>query len=134
MPNGYYGSHEEWDRMEAPLKLIEKDLLRFSQDHSLQYSENYHNWPERSLKWESDGMNKLIQIYLADEKTMTFNLWLCASQDRGFKRFWKRTFLKNNVPFSEIQNELSSLLKKAFDEVNTWKSENLEFATELEKL
>jgi hypothetical protein len=125
MPNGYHGSLKEWDRMEAPLKLIEKDVLQFSRDHSLQYSENYHAWPERSLEWESDGMKKLIQIFLADENTLTFNLWLSAYQDRGSRRYSKDIYLKHSVPISEIQNELSSLLQKAFDEVNTWKSEDL---------
>ncbi len=94
---------------------------------------NYFGWPERSLSW-GKNIRKLIQIYYEDEKKAIFDFWICSSQDRGLKRYWKNTFLKKGVPFSEIKRNIHDLLEKGFNELESWKEEDLEFAREIKKI
>lgn len=96
MPNGHYGTEEEWKRLEAPLREIDAALELFARRHNTALSRNYHNWPERSLRWGADP-ERLIQIYLENEQRLTWNLWLCASQDRDGQRFWRQQSLRHNV-------------------------------------
>jgi hypothetical protein len=92
MPNGFQGSEAQWHRMEAPLIQVDPVLERFAASHKLSLSKNYHGHPERALRWNT-AVECLIQLYLEDADRLTFNLWLCASQDRGAERFWRREFL-----------------------------------------
>jgi hypothetical protein len=124
MPNGFCGKPEEWERIEKPLRKIDPELESYAKANNLQLSKNYHNWPERSLEW-GNRIKKLIQIYLENEKTMTFNLWLCASEDREKRRFWKSIFLKKSVDFSEISDNLIELLNEGRKILNSIKSEDL---------
>jgi hypothetical protein len=132
MPNGHHGSGEEWKRLESPLGDIDAAVEAFARRHGMAIGRNYHSWPERSLRWGSDP-ERLIQIYLDDEAHLTWNLWLCASQDRGRQRFWKRQFLRQNIPMGELSPDIEHLLEEAFLTVNSWRLEDLEPATTLER-
>ena len=125
MPNGFHGSQDEWKHMEAPLLEIDHILTVFGKRYGMKLSKNYHDWPERSLVWGGD-VRHLIQIYLENEKTMTWNVWLCASQDRATGRFWKNQFLRRAVPFQEIHNVLEQLLEEARNIVTAWSERYLE--------
>ena len=87
-------------------------------------SRNYHNWPDRSLRWDSNP-ERLIQVYLEDEEQLTWNLWLCAGEDRGGQRFWKNQMLCRNVPMSEIRPVIEQLLDEALTIVGSWQAEDL---------
>jgi uncharacterized protein YbaP (TraB family) len=125
MPNGFAGSKDEWKKIEAPLLKIDKALKRFAQIKDLELSKNYHNWPERSLTRNEEGVERLIQIWLEDEKTMTFNFWICAWRDQGSQRYWKNMYLERNVDFCEIEGKLDDLLDQAMQILSSWKSEDL---------
>jgi len=125
MPNGHHGSEEEWKRLEGPLRDLDAPIDAFARRHGLTVSRNYHNWPERSLRSGTDP-ESLIQIYLTDEGRLTWNLWLCASQDRGRQRFWKKQFLRRDVPMSEIGPVIDELLNEALRTISSWRSEDLE--------
>ncbi len=125
MPNGFYGSSDEWKKMEAPLLEIDQALMVFAKRWGMLFSKNYHEWPERSLTWGSN-IRHLIQIYLENEKAMTWNVWLCASQHRGKQRFWKNHFLRRSVPFHTIHSDLKQLLEEARNIVNQWSERDLE--------
>jgi|SRR5271169_5542478 len=131
MPNGVQGSNHDWNHMEEPLLKLDPVLASFANLHHLTKSANYHNWPERSLVWCSDGIRKLIQVYLADEKNLTLNLWISASEDRGAERFWKQQFLRKAVPLQELERDLSQLLSNAKETLDTWSGSDLEHATTL---
>lgn len=133
MPNGFQGSKEEWERIQSFLLEIDELLLDFAKVNGMELSKNYHNWPERSITWGED-IRRLIQIYLDDEKIMTFNFWICASQDRGQKRYWKNTFLKKGVHFFEIKDNLLHLLEEGHRILESWFEKDLEFATKISKL
>ena len=111
--------------MEAPLLEIDQTLTAFAKRCGMELSRNYHDWPERSLTWGSD-VRRLIQIYLENEKMMTWNIWLCASYDRGTERFWRRQFLKRAVPFQMIHSNLEPLLEEARKIVTAWSERDLE--------
>ena len=130
MPNGFHGTHETWVRLEAPLRSLDPVLERFAQDYGLSIGRNYHNWPERSLTWGAP-ISRLIQVYLEDEEALTWNVWLCAAEDRGPARYWRQEFLKRAVSIEEIEHALSELLEEARLRVESWSSDELEFATEL---
>jgi len=130
MPNGFHGTDEAWSRLEAPLLRLDSPLEAFAREHGLSLGRNYHNWPERSLKWGAP-INRLIQVYLDDEQTLTWNVWLCASEDRGAARYWRRAFLRQGVPIEEIERDLPVLLGEALARVNSWSPEHFEFATSL---
>ena len=129
MPNGFYGSSEDWDRIEAPLRLLDPVLQDFASEHGMSLGSNHHNWPERSLQWGAP-VSRLVQLYLEDENHVTWNLWLCASEDRHSGRYWRSEFLRKAVPIEEISGNLAALLEEARNTVESWSSQDLELATE----
>jgi hypothetical protein len=126
MPNGFHGPKNEWERMEAPLLRIDHSLQDFANSYGLRLSRNYHNWPERSLKWSTSRINKLIQIFLCDESKLTFTVWICASEDRGTSRFWKQQKLRDAVEIPEISAELGNLLGEGKAILDRWNETDLE--------
>lgn len=132
MPNGFHGSKAEWERVEAPLRALDRDLEVFSKRHGIPLSRNGRNWPDRSLVWGSP-VRRLIQIFLADEKDMTYNVWICASEDRDNKRYWRQQLLKSGVAVTEIAAELADLLERGRTLLESWDSDSLEFATTVDR-
>jgi hypothetical protein len=74
-----------------------------------------------------------MQIYLADEKRVTYSFWLCASEDRGGERYWRREFLREDVLIGEIAVDLAELLERGRSLLEGWTSETLEFGTTLDR-
>lgn len=130
MPNGFQRGDDTWARLEAPLLRLDADLDAFARAHGLSVGRNYHDYPERSLTWGAP-IRRLIQIYLEDEDALTWNVWLCASEDRGAARYWKQAFVMRGVPFEAVERDLPGLFETAMAEIETWTSEQFEFATEL---
>jgi hypothetical protein len=128
MPNGFQGSDAEWRRMEGPLLQADPILKTFATAQSLSVTKNYHNWPERSVTWGAP-IRRLIQLYLEDSDRLTLNLWLCASEDRGSSRYWRREFLVKDRRLEDFPRDLPALLKEAYSTVNSWTADELEFAT-----
>ena len=130
MPNGLDVSDEEFAKLESPLLEIDEILKDFARTNNMRYSKNYHDFPERSLRWGNE-IEKLIQISLHDIKLLTFDFWICASQDRKSGRYWKHQHLKNNVPIIEIKNNLIHLLNEGRRELDSFSENELKFATYL---
>ena len=129
MANGFQGTREEWDRLEAPLIAIDQTLEEFADQHSLTLTKN-HKHPERSLKWGSP-VSRLIQVFVSADEIPAFNLWLCASEDRGRDRFWKQEFLLESVTEQELSEGLEPRLAQAHRIVESWQPKDLEFATHI---
>ena len=129
MPDGFYGPTDEWQRMETPLLHIDPILDNFAQENALRVRRNYHNWPERSLLWDSAGIRKLIQVYVDDEKQLTFTFWICASEDRGPKRFWKQKKLREGIDADDLSSGLDALLTEGKENLDSWTDVDLEPAT-----
>ena len=126
MPNGFYGPKAIWDRMEEPLRNIDPVLKLFAAETGLQLSKNYHNWPERSFRWNESELHKLIQIYLDDETKLTFTFWICAFEDRSTQRYSKRQKLVEGLAGHDLPEKLDALLAEGKATLDTWKESNLE--------
>jgi hypothetical protein len=129
---GWYGTPEEWQRLENPLLSIDPVLEQFASEHSLHFSRNGKDSPERSLRWGGDP-GALIQIFLQDEAGPTWDLWFCYAEDRGESRFWCKDFAIQNKLIEEFQEQLPDILQQSFNAVERWRAspERLEFATKL---
>jgi hypothetical protein len=129
---GWYGTKEEWARIENPLITIDPVIEEFATSAGLTVTKNLKDWPERSMRWGS-GISCLIQIYLADQEALTWNIWLCCMRDAQGKRFWRRDFLIEKKPIGAFQGELPKLLRVGHERLIDWSNhpEALEFATKL---
>jgi hypothetical protein len=133
MPNGFHGAQAQWETLEMPLRALDGELRAFAERYGLALSSNSRNWPDRSIVW-GDSIRRLIQIYLADDKWLTYSCWVCASEDRDSKRYWRREFLKEAVPIEDIAADLPAQLEHGRELLEDWTSETLEFATTLSPL
>ncbi len=131
MANGFHGAQEEWKLLEAPLLRIDSQLEKFSADRELKLSKNYHNWPERSLEWYRGSVRNLIQIFVESSEIRTYTLWICASEDREDKRYWKQRNLMKAARFEQIEQDLGRLLDEAKFELDAWSPDEFGFATKL---
>jgi hypothetical protein len=130
MANGFHGPQSQWETLEMPLRALDVELQAYAERNGVALTTNSRNWPDRSLVW-GHSIRRLIQIYLADESRLTYSFWLCASEDRGNKRYWKKQFLREAVPIGEIAADLPNLLEQGRSLLEGWTSETLEFATTL---
>jgi hypothetical protein len=130
VPNGYHGTEEGWRRLEAPLKEIDAVLEAFAAGHELNVSRNSRGDPERSL-WNDGHVRRLIQIFVGDEKAPTYKVWLCASQDRGRERYWKRRFITEAATSTELKSSIGEWLSEGYAELFGWSEDDLVFATRL---
>jgi hypothetical protein len=129
---GWYGTAEEWARIEAPLLAADPVIGRFAAEFGLPVGKNHKDWPDRSIAW-GDKVRCLIQLYLADMEALTFNLWLCASEDRGDKRYWKREMPVLKQPLPEFIDALPTLLRSGRSKLELWSADpsDFEFAVDL---
>jgi len=132
---GWYETQAEWERLEAPLLRVDPLIADFAVERSVRLTKNNKDWPERSLKW-GEQPSCLIQLYLAEQEALTWNLWLCCSEDREGERFWRKDFLVQERRMDEFAANLPALLAQGFARVNRWADapEQLEFATKLTPL
>lgn len=124
MPNGFYGKRGEWKRLTKPLKALDRTLKQFASEQGLSLLRDTRNWPERSFRW-GDPIERLIQIYLADDSRLTWTFWICVVEDRTDGRYWKRALLKEEVSIEEISEHLPELLREAYAQVTTWTAADL---------
>lgn len=104
MANGFLGSKDEWDRLEAPLIQIDPILESAATKFDLVLRKN-HKDPERSLIRESN-IRYLLQIFLCDEKDPKYNVWICASEDRSSGRYWKEEMVLQHAAIDLITEDL----------------------------
>ena len=133
MPNGYHGSRDEWLRLEAPLREVDPVLEAFASSSGYTLSKNYRGDPERSLVAEG-AIRRLIQIFVADPAGPTFKVWLCASQDRGLERYWKRSFLTETATAADLSRSITNWLEDGRRQLEAWGSADLEFATKIQRV
>lgn len=127
---GWYGTKEEWERLEAPLLALDPVIASFADEHSLALSKNHKDWPDRSMRW---GQNPscLIQLYLADAASISWHLWLCCAEDRGRERFWRQERLIDGKQTPLFEAQIPNLLNEGRRRLEEWRAapDQLEFAT-----
>ncbi len=131
---GWYGTQEEWDRLEKPLLALDPIIEKFATTKNHTVTKNLRDWPERSITW-GDDVRCLVQLNLADEKAITFNLWLCASQDRGPRRYWKREMPIKEKQIEVFAHSLHEHLSEGYQKLLEWSknTHEMELAGELYK-
>lgn len=129
---GWYGTEEEWKRIEAPLRALDPAITQFAEKYGLIVTKNHKGNPERSISWGT-WVDCLIQVYLVDQQKPTFNVWICASQDRDKRRYWKRETLAANATSLDLQDSLLELFERGKRTVDLWctQPDTFEFATEV---
>ncbi len=125
-----YCSEDDWEKFTKPLKRVDPFLREFADKIGATIDYDHQNNPSRAIRW-GDQVIRLIQIFLDDEKDFKFTVWICASEDRGQKRYWKNETIFKNVDFEVIENQLKDILDSAYKTVESWKSTDLQFAVEL---
>ena len=132
---GWYGTREEWDRLEAPLLELDPMISSFSDEHSLALSKNHKDWPGRSLKW-GQSPSCLMQLYLADADTLVWHLWLCCSEDRGSERFWRQERIIDGEQIATFAPRILPVLREGYGRLEKWRAapDRLEFATTIAPL
>ena len=130
---GWYGTAEEWQQLEAPLVALDDELTRLADEHGFVLTRNRRDGPNRMIEWNAQGIPCLMQIWLSDDKTLRLNFWICASQDRGGDRFWKREMLKQDEDPAVVRSELARLFEMGRCKLGDWcaRPETFEFATKL---
>lgn len=129
MPNGFYGSQEEWERMVAPLRQLDPDLNSFATAQDLEVVHNYHNMPNRLVKWSRDGIQRLIQISLDGQDKILFAL--SAYKDESGKRFGKRWPATMDIPLQEFKSNLGPLMTEAYERLEAVSEADLEYWLEI---
>ena len=131
MTNGGYFDAQQWQKLEKPLLVIDPIINKFAASNGLEVIRNQKGWPERSIEWNNNDVRCLIQLYMASEQSLTFNLWLCASQDRCKKRFWKQESPVKYQRISEFSGQLAKLLREGREKLLIWSKDPsvMEYAT-----
>ena len=130
MPNGFYGSLEEWQQMEAPFLEIDDALEKFAADRKMEIVKNYHNWPRRELEWVRDDIHRSISI-LQGEPSETCSMGVLAWQDRQDERYAADKWLKRSISWAELTDNLQELLEEAMAILNSWSEKDLKWVTTL---
>lgn len=105
---GWYGTKEEWQRIEKPLLEIDDEIDKFSDEFDLKLTRNHKDHPGRSLEWFGNDVQCLIQIYLVDEKELTIARLADMTSDQygrrmeGGKEFKYLSFPQISVRFYAI--------------------------------
>jgi hypothetical protein len=124
---GWHGTKEEWQRIESPLVEIDPIIEEFAKGAGFLVTKNLKDWPERSLRWEDDVWC-LIQLYLENQRDVTFNLWLCATFQKENRQYLRQEFLFKDKPVGEFRRELSQFLREGRAKLLEWSQHPEQFA------
>ncbi len=99
---------------------IDSQLASYATYNKMRITKNYQDWPERTLSWKSNGMHKMLQIYLEKNDANTFLLWGCAYKDKMTKRYLfkkEAVVLKNSLQWNKIESQMDSI-KDGLDKIS----------------
>ena len=124
MPNGFDGSREDWERMEAPFLKIDDLLSQFAADQNMQLNKNYHSWPRRDLHWTTAGIDRRIQLFAAD-RPGTYHVAVIAWKDDRGGRSVNDHWLEQWATWPAIEARLLPLLEEARTILESWSEKDL---------
>ena len=113
--------------MVAPLRQLDSELSSFAAARALEVDHNYHNMPNRMLKWTSGGIQRVIHIGLEGETQILFGI--SAYQDVGGRRRGKRWPPRLDLSLAEFKNNLEPLLTDAYQTLAAVTTDELEYWT-----
>jgi hypothetical protein len=124
MPNGFHGSKVEWEKLVAPLRELDEGLDSFAAARGLKVDHNYHNTPNRMVRWARGGIERVIQITLYGERQILFSF--SAFSDEGGMRRGKRWQPLLDIPLAEFKANLETLLAEAHQTLDSVSPDDLE--------
>jgi hypothetical protein len=116
---------QEWAAMEAPLLEIDDLLDQFATERNMVWVKDYHNWPQREIRWTNNGIRRTISILLANEDKMTFHVAVVAAKDKNDDKYLKDYWLKKEASWDEVKNNLQQLLGRGFALLESWDENDL---------
>jgi len=130
--NASTSGSDRWQHNEGLLSDLDDRVFTFAAEKALMVRQSGGGWPCRTLEW-TDGVRRMIQIYLEDEAVSTFTLSICATQDRRHERFFKALALREAVPLAELRREFDDLLDASHRLLRSWTAADLEFSISLDR-
>lgn len=124
MPNGFHGSKAEWEKLVAPLLQLDEGLTSFAAARGLRVDHNYHNMPNRMVRWTRNGIERVIQITLYGDEQILFAF--SAFSDEAGGRRGKNWPPRTDIPLAEFKANLETLLTEAHETLESVTSEDLE--------
>jgi hypothetical protein len=132
MANGFDGSNEDWQRLEAPLLEVDDHLAGFARAHNFRFVKNAQNWPNRRIEWDSGKIHRCIQITVTNDAQLPrAHIGLLARVDRNRKRYLRNELLRRDSSWAEISDSLGALLEEARATLESWSEDTLKYATDL---
>jgi hypothetical protein len=123
MPNGFHGSKAEWEKMVAPLRQLDEQLDSFAAARGLRVDHNYHNTPNRMVRWARNGIERVIQITLYGDEQILFAMSAFSDEAGGRRgKNWPRM----DIPLAEFKTNLETLLLEAHETLESVSSDDLE--------
>lgn len=122
MPNGFHGEEVEWERIEQPLRRLDRILDDFGNRHGLTVIRNERNWPDRSFRW-GERPKLLIQVFLESETKLFYTMWVSGWDGRSRAEYWKHKTIVRAVSIDEIARQLPDLLERAYATAAEWVAE-----------
>lgn len=122
MPNGFHGASNDWNRIEAPLRILDPILREFGRSKGLAMVSNERNWPDRSYRW-GERPHLLIQLYLESEKELNYTLWVSAYDHRSREEYWKHETILKAASINDLKENLLESLTKAYAKASVWVKE-----------
>ena len=124
MANGFHGPKNAWERITTPLVSLDEELELFASHRGVTLGKNTKNWPNREFRW-FDQMERLMEIFLEDERYLTWTLWICAYEDRTDGRYWRTKTLRKAASVKKLQETLRTDLEDGWQTVTRWRPEDL---------
>ena len=119
MANGFQGSPQEWKRITEPLEQLDAKIAAFVNEKRLPLQHNNRSWPNREIRWLYQ-IERLIEIYLEDDKEMTWTLWICAYDYANSVRLRKQETIHKAVSIDALDEQLEESLALAYEKVCSW--------------
>lgn len=125
MPNGFDGTREDWDRLEAQFLEWDATLDDFAREHGLTLSRNDHGWPARSLEAVDASLRRKVELVASDQPRGTFDVWAYAWKDVGGRRLSKVSAIRRHLPAAEMAGHLPEILHEAWETSRGWSDRDL---------
>lgn len=119
------------DRVENDIRALDPALVAFAREHGLDAARNDRGRPGRSLRWTSGGIERAIDVGLADETGPTWDVWAVAWRTDP-RRLGKTALVRESVRAEALADEAPKVLEETRATANSWALADLEPWDELE--
>ena len=125
MPNGGYGTPEQWTEIEQFFDGIGPTLTQFAESHRLKIEKYTHEAPMWSFLFRHPrgGVGK-IDVYRAEDDRLRIWAYWWRDAYREAKRYWRAESVREEMPAAELAE--SSVLRSTLQSILEWDEASLE--------